>query len=166
MIYVCSLARLYDTVATTGATHVVTLLMDPVERPKGIEPANHLVLSMDDILEPLEGDVLPAEEHAAQLIDFARGWGRKAPLVMHCWAGISRSTAGAFIAACALNPERSEAGIAEMIRRSSATAIPNLRLVSHADRLLRRQGRMTSAIEALGAPHPATEGHPFQLDLE
>jgi predicted protein tyrosine phosphatase len=121
---------------------------------------------MDDILEPLEGDVLPAEEHAAQLIDFARGWGRKAPLVMHCWAGISRSTAGAFIAACALNPERSEAGIAEMIRRSSATAIPNLRLVSHADRLLRRQGRMTSAIEALGAPHPATEGHPFQLDLE
>src|SRR5262245_54586966 len=51
MIHVCSLARLHDTVAETGALHVVTLLKDTdkVDRPKTIAEANHLILGMDDI---------------------------------------------------------------------------------------------------------------------
>jgi predicted protein tyrosine phosphatase len=166
MIHVCSLARLHDTVAETGASHIVSLLIDRVERPPGIGPSNHLVLKMDDILAPEQGLTAPAEEHAVQLIAFARGWDRQAPLVIHCFAGISRSTAAAFIAACALNPGRSEATVASTIRASSSTAIPNLMLVSHADRVLRREGRMVGAIKALGAPRTAAEGEPFRLDLE
>ena len=166
MIHVCSLARLPGTVAETGASHIVSLLIDRVERPPSIGPSNHLVLEMDDILAPEQGLTAPAEEHAVQLIDFARGWDRQAPLVIHCFAGISRSTAAAFIAACALNPGRSEATVARTIRASSATAIPNLMLVSHADRVLRRDGRMVGAIKALGPPRVATEGEPFRLDLE
>jgi predicted protein tyrosine phosphatase len=85
---------------------------------------------------------------------------------MHCYAGISRSTAGAFISACALNPDRDERSIARIIRKSSATAMPNIMLVSHGDRILQRNGRMVEAIMSLGPGLPAPEGEPFRLDLE
>ena len=93
-------------------------------------------------------------------------WDRRAPLVMHCYAGISRSTAGAFITACALNPGRDEAAIARAIRGSSKTAMPNIMLVGHADRILGRKGRMIAAVEGLGPGIAALEGEPFRLDLE
>jgi predicted protein tyrosine phosphatase len=168
MIHVCSLARLHDTVAQTRASHMVTLLraVDYVERPSSIAAANHLVLGMDDIASPLDGYTHPAEEHVVELVEFIRRWDRRAPLVMHCYAGISRSTAGAFISACALNPGRDETAIARTIRRASATAMPNIMLVSHGDRILRRNGRMIEAVMALGPGLPATEGEPFRLDLE
>jgi predicted protein tyrosine phosphatase len=86
-------------------------------------------------------------------------------MVVHCFAGISRSTAGAYVAACALNPERDELQIAWEIRRASRTAQPNSRIVSIADRLLKRDGRMVHAIEAIGPGELATEGHPFRLDI-
>jgi predicted protein tyrosine phosphatase len=168
MIHVCSLARLHDTVAETRASHMVTLLrlIDRVERPRSITPSNHLILGMDDISMPMDGYTPPAEEHVRDLVEFVRRWDRRAPLVMHCYAGISRSTAGAFITACALNPDRDEATIARAIRDSSRTASPNIMLVGHADRILGRQGRMIRAVEALGPGLPALEGEPFRLDLE
>jgi predicted protein tyrosine phosphatase len=168
MIHVCSLARLHDTVADTGASHIVTLLrlVDRVERPKAIVETNHLILGMDDIAAPTDGYIHPAEEHVTELIEFVQRWDRRAPMVVHCYAGISRSTAGAFISACALNPQRDEATIARTIRGSSRTAMPNSMLVSHADRILGRKGRMIAAVEALGPGLPATEGEPFRLDLE
>ena len=168
MIHVCSLARLHDTVAETRASHMVTLLrlIDRVQRPSCIAEANHLVLGMDDIMTPMDGYTHPAEEHVHDLIGFVQRWDRGAPLVVHCYAGISRSTAGAFISACALNPGRDEAAIARAIRKSSATAMPNIMLVSHADRILKRNGRMIEAVMALGPGRPADEGEPFRLDLE
>ena len=68
---------------------------------------------MDDITEPMDGYVAPSEAHVEQVLNFVRGWDRSAPLVIHCYAGISRSTASAFAAACALNPHRDEIEIAQ-----------------------------------------------------
>jgi predicted protein tyrosine phosphatase len=168
MIHVCSLARLHETVAATGARHVVTLLKDTdrVQRPDGIMSENHLILGMDDITGPIDGYIAPADEHVTRLLDFVRGWNRAAPLVIHCYAGISRSTAGAYVAACALNPHRDEATIARTLRRASPTATPNFRIVALADRALGRGGRMTTAIEEIGRGVMAFEGDPFRLDLE
>ena len=167
MIHVCSLARLYATVDETGARHIVTLLrlIDRVERPRRIAPENHLVLAVDDLAMPMEGYTVPAQEHVERLIDFVGHWDRAAPRVVHCWAGISRSTAGAYVAACALNPSRDEQQIAWDIRRASRTAQPNVAIVSIADRLLKRQGRMVRAIETIGPGHAAMEGDPFRLDI-
>lgn len=168
MIHVCSLARLHQTVEDTGASHVVTLLkdIDLIQRPSVIVPANHLVLGMDDIAEEVDGYVAPADEHVTRLITFVRGWDRMKPLIIHCYAGISRSTAGAFVTACVLNPRRHEVAIAQAIRLASATATPNARIVSLADRMLGRGGRMTAAIETIGRGTAAVEGIPFRLDLE
>jgi len=167
MIHVCSLARLYATVEETHARHVVTLLRlaDRVQWPQHIVPANHLILAVDDIVTPADGYTVPAEEHVGRLIDFVGQWDRSTPMVVHCFAGISRSTGAAFVAACALNPKRDETEIARAIRNASPTAQPNARIVGIADRLLKRNGRMLDAIEKLGPASPAAEGHPFRLDL-
>jgi len=168
VIHVCSLSRLHQTVEETGARHVVTLLRDVhlVQRPESITADRHLILGMDDIPEPADGYIAPGENHVATLIAFARAWDRSAPLVVHCYAGISRSTAGAFVTACALNPGRAEASIAQELRRRSHTASPNRRIVSIADDLLGRSGRMVDAITAIGSGAAAHEAVPFRLELE
>jgi predicted protein tyrosine phosphatase len=168
MIHVCSLARMHDTVRETGARHVVTLMKDVtmVHRPATIVAANHLLLDMDDINDHMDGYVAPGEEHVAELLRFVRSWDRAAPLVVHCYAGISRSTAGAFVTVCALNPQRDEATIARALRAASPTATPNLRIVSLADRMLGRDGRMIAAIDGIGRGTAAYASEPFRLDLE
>jgi predicted protein tyrosine phosphatase len=168
MIHVCSLARLHETVADTGARHVVSLIGDEgnVVRPHAIAPENHLWLRLHDISAPLDGYIMPGEQHVADLIRFVRGWDRRAPLVVHCLIGISRSTASAYASVCALNPQRDETDIAQALRRASPTATPNIRIVALADRLLGRGGRMVAAIEAIGRGSLAEEAAPFRLDLE
>jgi predicted protein tyrosine phosphatase len=168
MIHVCSLARLHETVEDTGARHVISLIGDEarLERPAGVAPANHLWLRLHDISAPLEGYIEPGEQHVAELLAFVRGWDRRAPLVVHCYMGISRSTASAFASVCALNPHRDEADIAQALRRASPTATPNIRIVSLADRLLGRNGRMIAAIETIGRGVITSEAAPFRLDLE
>lgn len=168
MIHVCSLARLHATVEDTGARHLVSLISDEmrVERPAGVVAENHLWLRLHDICAPLDGYVAPEEEHVADLLEFVRRWDRRAPLVVHCFAGISRSTASAYASVCALNPQRDEVTIAQALRRASPTATPNLRIVSLADRLLGRGGRMVAAIETIGRGATAAEAEPFRLELE
>jgi predicted protein tyrosine phosphatase len=168
MIHICSLTHVHRTVETTGARHLVTLLKDTdlVQRPDCIFADNHLILGMDDITMPIDGYVAPADEHVTRLITFVRGWDRTAPLVVHCYAGISRSTAGAYVAACALNPARAELAIAQALRLASPTATPNPRIVALADRVLGRDGRMIAAIETIGQGAMAYEAVPFRLDLE
>lgn len=168
MIHVCSLARLYETVTTTGASHVVTLINRtyPIDRPQEIAEANHLWLDLDDICTPLDGYILPQAHHVEQLIAFVQGWDRAQPLVVHCHAGISRSSAAAFTAACALAPHREERAIAEAVRRASPTALPNALIVSLADRLLKRDGRMIAAVAGMTPYTPCYTGAlPFRIDI-
>jgi predicted protein tyrosine phosphatase len=166
-LHICSLSRVTETVRTTGARSLVTLInVDTlVTRPAEIDPERHLFIGMSDITEPLDGHVLPAEEHVKQLIAFAKQWDRNEPLVVHCHAGVSRSTAAAFIIACALAPSRAESEIADAIRRGSPTATPNRRMVAIADAILNRKGRMIAAIARIGRGSDCYEGVPFVLEL-
>jgi predicted protein tyrosine phosphatase len=168
MIHVCSLAALADTVRTTGASHILTVManVDQVQRPRSVLEANHLKVAMDDISEPVEGFIVPNDSHITQVLTFIRGWNREAPLVVHCYAGISRSSASAFAAACALNPHRDEASIARQIRAASPIAQPNRLIVALADKALGRQGRMLRALDEMGPGSMAVQGRPFRVDLE
>jgi predicted protein tyrosine phosphatase len=168
MIHVCSLARLHQTVENIGARHVVSLIGDEANlvRPAQVLPENHLWLRLHDISMPLDGYIMAGEEQIADLLRFVKRWDRRAPLVVHCYMGISRSTASAYASVCALNPERSEADIAQSLRKASPTATPNIRIVSLADKLLGRQGRMIAAVETIGRGIMAEEAAPFRLDLK
>ena len=168
MLHVCSLAALPDTVKSTGASHVLTVManVDQVQRPASVLAVNHLKVSMDDITESIDGFVTPSDQHIEKVLNFVRGWDRSAPMVVHCYAGISRSTASAFAAACMLNPHRDEISIARQIRAASPIAQPNRLIVSLADKALGREGRMLRALDEMGPGSMTVEGRPFQLDLE
>ena len=104
MIIVCSLARLQETVGKSRARHVVTLVRDEelirrereALRSNGVKAEDHLWLEMDDIAEEMDGMIAPNEKHVEQLITFLKRWDQAQPMVVHCYAGISRSTAAAF----------------------------------------------------------------------
>ncbi|HLL27977.1 MAG TPA: protein tyrosine phosphatase [Xanthobacteraceae bacterium] len=174
MIVVCSLSRLQETVEKSRARHVVTLVRDEelIKREReglknqGIRPEDHLWLEMDDIADEMDGMIAPNEEHVERLLAFLDRWDRAQPMVVHCYAGISRSTAAAFVAACALSPGRDEAEIAARLRAASPTAYPNRRLVALADSHLGRGGRMSAAIETMGFGVGAYEAEPFVLGLD
>src|SRR6202040_2223450 len=168
MIHVCSLAALPETVRSTGASHVLTVManVDQVQRPQSVLPANHLKVQMDDITEEMDGFVAPTDAHIEKVLNFVRGWDRSAPLVVHCYAGISRSTASAFAAVCALNPHRDEIAIARQIRAASPIAQPNRLIVSLADKALGREGRMLLALDEMGPGTLMVESHPFRIDLD
>ena len=166
-VHVCSLARIDEIASASGARSMITLINvgTPVERPACIAPERHLFIGMSDIAQPLPGHVAPDVAHVETLLSFVRAWDRRDPLLIHCWAGVSRSTAAAFVTACALNERRAEEEIAETIRAASPTATPNARFVAIADRRLGRGGRMVAAIEAIGRGEDCWEGVPFALPL-
>src|SRR5512145_2455587 len=161
-VHVCPLSAVPDVVAGCGAGHLLTCLQGTiwVETPALAEPANHMRLDLDDIAQPMPGYVAPNGRHVADLIDFARAWGGRGPAVIHCWAGISRSTAAAYISLCALNPEVPEQLIANLLREVSPTAYPNRLMIALGDMALRRAGRMVEAVDLIGRGELATEAQP------
>jgi predicted protein tyrosine phosphatase len=84
-------------------------------------------------------------------------------MVIHCWAGISRSTASAFAALCVLRENESEMELAQELRRASPSATPNRLITTLVDEHLGRQGRMVKAVESIGRGANAYEGKPFEL---
>jgi predicted protein tyrosine phosphatase len=168
MLHICSLAALPETVRATGASHILTVManVDQVLRPASVLEANHLRVSMDDITEQMDGFLAPSVEHIERVLNFVRGWDRSAPMVVQCYAAITRSTASAFAAACLHNPHRDQLEIARQIRARSPIASPHRRIVSLADTALGREGRMLRALDEMGPGSMTVEGRPFQLDLE
>ena len=166
-IHVCSWAKLNGMVAATGAKDVLTVIRNigQVRTPPGIADKRHLKLDFSDIVAPTDGQLMASRDQVAEILDFGHRWDRASPLVIHCYAGVSRSTASAFAIACALKPDIGEADWADMIRRTSPTATPNLHLVALADEILGRKGRMIRAIESIGRGEDCFEGVPFALDI-
>lgn len=167
-LHVCGLNAVPDVVGSVRPHRVLSLVRadKPLAPPDGIDARDHLHLSFHDIVEPMDGHVMPETHHVETILDFARGWDLSRPMLVHCWAGISRSTAAAFVIACAFRPEVEEAWIATRLRRLSPSATPNKRIVALADELLGREGRMIAAVAAIGRGADAFEGTPFALSLE
>lgn len=167
-IHVCPLSKIDEVATRIEASHLLSLLAAGTEmvRPASILPQNHLHLVMHDIAAAQEGMTMPGEEHVSNLLAFARRWDRARPLLVHCYAGISRSTASAYIIAAALAPRRDEAELARTLRALSPSATPNARLIAIADAMLDRNGRMIEAIKSIGRGADAFEGVPFELKIE
>jgi predicted protein tyrosine phosphatase len=165
-IHVCALRHVSEMVKRTGARHLVSAINADFlpETPTAISGDRHLKLDMNDIVEAQPDLILPSTGHVAELLDFVRSWDKQAPILIHCYAGLSRSTAAAFIALCALNSRTPEETIARALRRSSPTAVPNRLFVALADKVMRREGRMISALNTMGESRAAYECTPFGVE--
>lgn len=163
-ILVCPLSQAPALARERRPSHAVSLLDPGSAFPALLD--NHLRIEMHDIDDIQDGFHAPAETHLQDIVAFVTPWGRDEPILVHCWAGISRSTATAFITACLHNPDVEEIHIAKKLREVSHTATPNRRLIALADAALNREGRMIAAIESIGRGPPwyeIGEATPFVL---
>jgi len=165
-IHVCALRHVPDMARRIGARHLVSAINADLvpETPTVISDGRHLKLNMNDIVEAQPDLIPPDREHVAKLVDFLQSWDQQAPILIHCYAGLSRSTAAAFISLCAMNPGVPEVTIARALRRSSDAAVPNRLFVALADKVLRREGRMITALNSMGENKIAYECMPFGVE--
>jgi predicted protein tyrosine phosphatase len=162
MIIVSPLSAVSGLVVAGGVSHVLGCLGPESQHPElGLREQHHLRLTFHDIIAEMEGFQAPTRAHVEKIVAFVEEWDRSGKLLIHCWAGISRSTASAFTAMCLLNPKEDERALARELRLSSPSASPNLRMVSFADDILGRGGRMVEAIELIGRGELADEGRVF-----
>ena len=117
MIYVSSLSAL-DSVAATLASFDLLTLLSPDHPPaewSGPARGRHLRLAFHDIVEPVAGLIQPDRTTVEAILGFGRARGDRRAILIHCWAGISRSSAAAFMIACDHN-----AGLRAGYRRRAA----------------------------------------------
>ena len=164
-ILVTPLAEIEKVIGLDRPSHLLSLLGPDymIEAHPRFPQGRHLRVSIHDIAEALEGQIAPARIHVDQVLKFADSWDRTSPMLIHCWAGISRSTASMFMILCKLNPDVDELSILQRMRRLAPHIQPNRLLVTFADERLGRDGRMIEALDAVGRGEPATMGCRFEL---
>ena len=151
-ILVSPLSKVMLLVADRAPERVVSLLDPDATFPEfgSAYVGHHLRLRLHDVHVASVGEVSATAKHIDALLAFLAQWRRSAPILIHCRAGIGRSPAAAFIAACLYNPGVDELEVASVLRRVSSTSRPNESLVGLADAALGRCGRMTKAIVETG----------------
>ena len=167
-LFVCPLSQVETARALHRPSHLISLLSPTDDKawPAATADDAHLRLAFHDIAEFREGFTAPDAALVARLLDFTAGWDAARPMLVHCWAGVSRSTAAAFIIACQRAPERSEREIAQALRAAAPYATPNALVVSLADAALGRAGRMSAAVAQIGRGADTFEGALFELPLK
>jgi predicted protein tyrosine phosphatase len=167
LVYVCPLSLVPFAISRHQPSHLVTLL-DPeiaVPTPQGILPERHLRLGVHDVAQQRVDLTHPTAEHVENLLKFISRWDRRSPLLIHCFAGISRSTAAAFVTMCKFNEPGHEHEIAWALRVRAPHAQPNRLIVALADEILGRRGRMVRAVDAIGPGQVVFEGDIFGVPL-
>jgi len=168
LILVSPLSAVPDLLRAYRPSHLVTLLSPEfmIETPDGFPPQRHLRLGLNDVSDPSLGSSPPVEDHIAALLEFTRGWDGRHPMVVHCWAGVSRSMAAAFTVLCDRSKPGAELCIAREIRARAAHAAPNRLIVRLADEFLDRSGKMVEAVEQMGPSILVEEGAPVEFPLD
>lgn len=166
-IIVCPLRHVDEIIAAHEPSHVMTLLGPETAHPlcESIPAARRLILKFHDITAPRPGYDHPTRATVETVLAFGQTWDAAAPLLIHCWAGISRSTAAAYILACDVMGPGFEVELASKLRDASPSATPNSLMIALADDILGRKGRMIAAIQDIGRGADAFEGAPFDFPL-
>jgi predicted protein tyrosine phosphatase len=166
-LIVCAQDQAPEAVRDHAPTHGISLV-SPGMAPAalGLPAERHLVLRFNDIDAPRADCVPPTEDAVLALLGFAARLPPDSRLLIHCFAGISRSPAAAYAVACqALGPGQ-EALLAGVLRQRSPEATPNRLLVALADKALSRCGAMQREIDAIGRGAGAFSGRTFCLPIK
>ena len=150
-ITVCGIEEL-EGHCETGVSHVLSILDPgwPVPPAFGtFGEHERLELRFNDVIEETPGMEPPQPEHVEALLAFGRDLMVEprtgAHLLVHCHAGISRSSASMTLMLAQALPERSAAEIIEEVLRIRSKAWPNLRIVEIGDAMLGRGGTLVEA---------------------
>ena len=163
-IYICGLADVSRHAATYQPSRLISLLAGDEfpDTPAGLDERHHLQLRFHDIDSEMEGFQPPERRHIDQIIAFGRAWDPTTPAIVHCFAGVSRSSAAALTLVAIHNPGQ-EAAAARLLRQCSPHAKPNRRMIAFADDALVLDGRLNQAVAAMGEPDFATLGELVEM---
>jgi predicted protein tyrosine phosphatase len=165
VIVVCGLNAAQSQIDLHGAKSVISILSPDTPHRDFTGIDTQLRLTFNDVNAAVPGLLAPQTADAVLLVEFIKNWQQASPLLIHCWAGISRSTASAFAALCILQPHIAEMQHAKTLRHAAPSATPNRMITAQVDQLLERNGRMSDAVEAIGRGADAFEGTPFILKI-
>jgi predicted protein tyrosine phosphatase len=135
-----------------AVTQVLSILDPTHPEPQDFAaygPHRRLTLRFDDVIEPLPGLQPPGPPHVEALLEFGQGLAADDPLshlLVHCHAGISRSTASMATLLAEARPGMDEDAVFAQIRAIRPQAWPNSLMVAIADDLLGRNGRLVAAL--------------------
>ncbi|MEM1245632.1 MAG: protein tyrosine phosphatase [Acidobacteriota bacterium] len=119
------------------------------ERPPEIAEEDHLRVAVHDIWQAEPGSVLPGSSHVERIVEFAKAWQPDLGAVhVHCYAGVSRSTATALILHAVQTGDPLES--ARALRAAAPHAAPNRRIIELADALLDWDGGLQAAVQSMG----------------
>ncbi|MEL6920202.1 MAG: tyrosine phosphatase family protein [Pseudomonadota bacterium] len=166
-LVVCPVTQIARVAAKHQPSHMLTVMSEaaPVPRPASVIEKSHKTLIFNDIAHARDGLVLPGHTHVESMLAFARDWDRQSPMLIHCYAGVSRSTASAYVIASALLQDADPFALAQDLRFRSPTATPNPKLVSLGDDILGKGGAMVAAVKGIGRGADCFEGVPFVFPL-
>ncbi|MCC7347416.1 MAG: protein-tyrosine-phosphatase [Variibacter sp.] len=153
LLTICGLEELTHH-GSRGVTHVLSIL-DPDHSEadwfRSYHPHRRVTLRFHDVIEPTPGQMLPGPEHVAAILDFGRDLASSAQeretghLLVHCHAGISRSTAAMAILMAQTFPDLDEDRLFADLVAIRTKAWPNSRMIAFADEALGRGGRLSAA---------------------
>jgi predicted protein tyrosine phosphatase len=135
-----------------GVTHVLSILDPDWPAPEALavyEASRRLQLRFHDIIDPRPGWVAPERADVEWLLAFGGEPGQAAHLLVHCHAGVSRSTAAAALILAERHPENSATATLDTVLRLRPKAWPNLRMLEFGDELLGRGGEIVDAAARL-----------------
>ena len=149
---VCGIDELGDH-AAVGVTHVLSILDPSAPQPPAFGAFGEharVELRFDDVIEEIDDKVVPTRDHVEAILavgrDLSISTDEAAHLLVHCHAGISRSTAALTLILAQACPERPAPEIVDEVLRIRSRAWPNLRLIELGDALLGRGGDLVAAV--------------------
>ena len=150
---VCGLDEL-DGHSDRGVTHVLSILDPGWPEPAAFEsfdPHFRATFHFHDAIEPDPGVVMPERSDVDRILAFGREAGDERHLLIHCHAGISRSTAAMLMILAQAHPTETEEAIVDRLLAIRPQAWPNSRMVAFADESLGRGGRLLAAVSRIYA---------------
>jgi predicted protein tyrosine phosphatase len=156
-VTICGIAEL-DGHCAAGITHVLSILDPEWPDPPvfaAFAPHRRLALRFHDIIDPVPARLAPSHDDVAQLLAFGRDPGLRREedaaatgghLLIHCHAGVSRSTAAATLILVQACPDWPASAALEAVAQLRPRAWPNLRILELGDALLGRGGEIVAAV--------------------
>ena len=136
-----------------GVSHVLSILDPGWPEPEAFgsfDIHRRLELRFHDVIDASPGALVPQSLDVEQLLTFGRDLidARGKHLLVHCHAGVSRSTAAATLILTQARPDRPAEEALNAVVRYRPRAWPNLRILELGDALLERRGAVVHAARA------------------
>lgn len=165
-IYVSNLADLESHARAVRPERLISIIQPEFQppTPTAVSGQRHLRVPVHDIAEPVPGSILPERHHVEVIVRFLDDWRAGDPLMVHCLAGVSRSSATALLAHFLISGDPFVS--ARALREAAPHAWPNRRIVALADTVLECRGRLREAVDAMGPATTETLGTLVALPVE